>query len=167
MANLKFIAQTTEQALVAATKKTLLAVIAPTNQRVKVLGWGVYFDGVNTSILATPVDTYTKAGVEVRLSTGTTVGTLDNLLGTLDAYGSSVKMSGVNGTVQSQARTTVSTEPTETGDLDIAIINPSSDGYTVMFDTGMQPVINGGDFVSINCTAPDVVNVRVKLFCEE
>lgn len=167
MANLKFIAQTTEQALTAATKKTVLQVTAPSNQRVKVLGWGVYFDGINTTILATAADTTTKPAVEAVLATGTTGGTFSNTLSTLDGTGSCVISNGSNGTIQSIAEAIVTGEPTETGVLDVAEVNPANGGYMVMFEKDVIPVVNGGDFVSINCTAPDGVNVRAKLFCEE
>jgi len=164
MADLKFIAQTTEQALVAATAKSLIQLVAPTNQRVKILGWGIYFDGVNTSILATPADTYTKAAVVVELLNGATAGTFSNILGAKDTNGSVTTLNGITDTVQSVASHGVTIEPTPTGVFDSVEVNPTS-GFETYFNDPI--ILNGDDFVAIRATAPDAVNATVKLICEE
>ncbi len=166
MAAIKFIAQTAEVSLTAATTLTVLNVVAPTNQRVKVLGWGVSFDGINTTILETPVDTYTKPSIEVELITGTSAGTYSHTLGALDLNGSLTQIDGGSGTIQSAANSVASSEPTATGVVDSVEVNPVA-YFEKSFPKGNEPVINGGSFVAIRCTAPDAVNCRVKLICEE
>jgi hypothetical protein len=166
MAGVRFIAQTTEQALSAGTAKTLISVVAPTNRRVKILGWGVYFDGVYTTILATAADTTTMPSVEVVLTTGTAAGTFTDTLGVKDSHGSLTEMSGLGVTVQSVAKTTVTAEPTSTGVLDMAEVDQTN-GETFYFKEGQEPIIKGGNFAAIECTSPQGVNARVKIICEE
>ena len=166
MANLKFVAQTTEQGLSAGVGKTMLVVTAPANQRVKVLGWGVYFDGVNTTILATAADTTTKPAVQCQLSSGSSAGAQTDTLGAPDSHGSKTPLD-TSLSIQSVAKTTTTAEPTALAVYDIAEVNPASGGYEVMFTEENMPVVAGGDYVAIFCNAPDAVNCRVKLFCEE
>lgn len=156
MANLKFVAQTAEQALVAATPLSVIQVIAPADQRVKILGWGVFFDGVST--IAEPV--------QVRLGGGTAAGTFTNALGAIDANGSKTCIDGSVETIQSVAKEPATAEPTYTIVYDVAEVHPQS-GYEIKYPIGQEPVILGGAFAAIECTAPAIVNVRAKLICEE
>ena len=166
MANLKFVAQTKEQALTADTELTMLTIRAPENQRVKILGWGVYFDATNTTILETPVDTTTKEAVEVELASGTDSGIQTDTLGSPNLKGSCTSMSGT-GTINSVAKTTTTTEPVKLNILDIAEVDPTEGGYNVMYDEINIPVIAGDDYICITCKSPNAVNCRVKLICEE
>ena len=63
------IATTAEIALTAATAKTIMQLVAASNHRVKLLEWGVYFDGTST----------TAEPVQVRLLRQTTAGTMSSL----------------------------------------------------------------------------------------
>jgi hypothetical protein len=166
MAGIRFIAQTTEQALSASTAKSLISVVAPANRRVKILGWGVYFDGIDTTILETAADTTTKPSVEVVLTTGTSAGTFTDTLGAKDTHGSLTEMSGLGATIQSTAKTTVSIEPTATGVFDMAEVDQTN-GETFYFKEGQEPIINGGSFAAIECTSPQNLNARAKIICEE
>lgn len=158
MAGLPFIAESAEQALLAATVKSIIRVISPTNIRVKLLGWGVYFDGVSA----------TEAPVEVRVTTGSssTAGTFATTLGAPDANGSIGPLDGSGGTIASTAYVGSSAEPTVAGILDIAEVHPQG-GFTQMYEKLKEPVIGGDSFIIIECTAPAAVNVRAKLICEE
>ena len=49
MSDLFGIAATSNVALSAATAKTVVQILAPSNHRVKITGWGVYFDGVSAT----------------------------------------------------------------------------------------------------------------------
>jgi hypothetical protein len=156
MAGLIFTAQTAEQALAAATALSVLQVIAPAAQKVKILGWAVYFDGTST----------TAEPVQVRLGSGTTAGTFTNTLGAIDANGSKTVVNGCPETIQSVAKEPATVEPTYVRVYDVAEVHPQS-GYEVKFPIGQEPIIPAGDFVAIECTAPAIVNVRAKLICEE
>lgn len=150
MAALVLLAQTSKIALSAATKKTLLQVQAPSNQRVKVLGWGVFFDGVST----------TGQPVETRLIRNTTSGTMDGTSGTV------TPMYPGSETIQSVATYAATAEPGAGDILDIATCHPQQ-GFEFRFPAGAEPIVPGGGRVAIDCTAPAAVNARVKLILEE
>ena len=165
MACLKFITQNEYQALSAATALSLLQVIAPANQRVKVFGWGIGFNDTNIVTVASAADNSTVAPVEVELLIGSAAaGTFTNTLGAIDANGSVTVIGDIDRVVQSVCKTTATAEPTFTGCIDVTTVNPVS-SHTMYFD---EPIIlNGGDFLCVVATAPATVSARAKLICEE
>ena len=148
MSDIYGIAQTAEVALAAATAKTVVQLVAPANHRVKVLGWGVFFDG--TSVTAEPV--------QVTVSRQTTAGTASAL--------TPVQTRPVAETIQCTAQHTATVEPTTTDTIETIEVHPQS-GYEVRYPLGQEIVIGGGGRVGIICTAPAIVNVRAKLIFEE
>lgn len=150
MAGLSWTAKpTAEVSLAAATAKTVLQVTAPANQRVKIKGWGVYFDG--TSVSAEPV--------EIKLMRQTTSGTMTSV--TPEKCDDSLPE-----TVQSTAGVNASVEPTYGGVLQYREIHPQA-GYEHSFGVGDEDWIKGGGRVGIVCTAPATVNVIPWIKCEE
>lgn len=150
MADLFGIAQTAEVALTAATTRTVIQVIAPTNHRVKILGWGVFFDG--TSATAEPV--------QVELLRQTTAGTMSSL--------TPVKTDAASETLLTTAQHTATAEPTAGDILDVVECHPQSGFEKIMSTPGSQLyVIGGGGRVGIRCTAPAGVNCRAKIIIEE
>lgn len=142
-------AATAEIALTAATAKTILQLVAAANHRVKILGWGVFFDGTST----------TAEPVQVRLLRQTTAGTMTALTPTK-------RDDSIADTLLTTAQHTATAEPTA-GDLLEAIeVHPQS-GYQVMYPLGAEPIVGGGDRVGIECTAPAGVNVRATVIFEE
>jgi hypothetical protein len=156
MAGLIFLAQNTENALVAATAEHVLQVRAAANHPIKVLGWGIFFDGV--SVVGEPV--------QVRLTGATTTGTFDNALTITGAYGSKICINGRSETIQATAHAICSAEPTPVQVFDVAEVHPQS-GYEVRYPLGQEPIIAGGNWVGVECTAPAIVNARAKLIIEE
>lgn len=149
MARLNGIAQTAEVALTAATAKTVIQLVAASNHRVAVLGWGVFFDG--TSVTAEPV--------QVRLLRQTTAGTASAL--------TPVALDGsVGETIQTTAQHTATVEPTAGNVVDVAEVHPQQ-GYEVIYPLGQEVILAGGGRVGIECTAPAGVNVRAKIRFEE
>lgn len=148
MAGLVAIAQTAEIALSAATAKTVLQITAAANHRVKIKGWGVYFDGTST----------TAEPVQVRLLRQTTAGTMSSL--------TPVTRGTESETIQTAASHTATAEPMAGNVLDICEVHPQQ-GYEVIFPLGDEIQIPGGGRVGIECTAPAGVNVRAKLIFEE
>ena len=149
MAALNGIAQTAEVALSAAVTRTVMQVVAPTNHRVKLLGWGVFFDGISAN--AEPV--------QVRLLRQTTAGTMSAL--------TPVKMDGsLAETLLVTALHSASAEPTAGDVVDIIECHPQG-GYEKIFPLGQEVVIQGGGRLGIECTAPAGVNVRAKMMFEE
>ena len=148
MADLFFTAQTAEIALTAATTKTVLQVVAPTNQRLRIKRWKVSFDGI--SAVAEPV--------QIELVRQTTAGTMSAL--------TPVKTGNDPETIQFTAQHTATVEPTTTDILDSVEVHPQS-GYEVIYPDGWEKKIGGGGRLAIRCTAPAGVNVRALMDCEE
>lgn len=153
MSGILLAANTAELALVAATEKTLIQVIAAANHRVKVLGWGIFFDGVST----------TAEPVQVRVAKQTTV------IGGTPTTNNPVKIdSSVDEVVQTTATIYggAPTEPTTTDVYDVVEVHPQT-GYEVKFPLGQELLVAGGGRLGVLATAPAAVNARVKLFLEE
>jgi len=143
------LAQSAEVALSAATAKTVVQIVAATNHRVKVLGWGVFFDG--TSVTAEPV--------QVTLSRQSTAGTTSAL--------TPVKMDdSIAETLLTTARHTATAEPTTGDTVDVIEVHPQQ-GYEKLYPLGQELICGGGDRIGIVCTAPAAVNVRAKILFEE
>lgn len=148
MAGIRCIAQTAEVALVAATAKTVLQVTAPTNQRIVVKRWGVYFDGTATN----------NEPVQVVLMRQTTSGTMTSL--------TPKAINIVSETLQATAQHTATAEPTSGDTLDIAKVHPQT-SYEVLLPLGDEIIVAGGGRIGIVCTAADAVNVIAKIWYEE
>lgn len=149
MAGLDFIARQGEIALVATTARTVLQVVAPANQRVKIKEWGVFFDG--TSV--------TAESVVIQIVKQTDAGTMSAL--------TPVKRdSSIPGTIQSTAQHTATVEPTTTDIVDEIEVHPQQ-GYEKIFPLGGELWIPAGERRAIRCNAPANVNVNTKLVCEE
>jgi len=148
MAGIFGVAQTAEVALAAATAKTVIQLVAPANHRVRVLGWGIFFDGVNTA----------GEPVQVRVMRQTTAGTMSAL--------TPVQVQPVSETIQSTAQHTATAEPTAGDVIDMIECHPQQ-GYEVKFPMGQEIIIAGSGRLGIECTAPAIVNCRAKFFFEE
>lgn len=148
MAGINAVAQTTEIALSAATAQTVIQIVAPTNQRLKITEWGVFFDGISA----------TAEPVQVRVLRQTTAGTMSSL--------TPVKRSAGSETLQATAQHTATAEPTASDVLDMVEVHPQS-GYEKLFPLGREIEVPGGGRVGIEVTAPATVNVRAKFAYEE
>lgn len=143
------IAQTAEVALTAATAKTVVQLVAAANHRVKILRWGVFFDG--TSVTGEPV--------QVRVLRQSTAGTMSSL--------TPVKMDdSLAETLLTTAQHTATAEPTAGDIVDIAEVHPQA-SYEIIYPLGQEIIVGGGDRLGIECTAPAGVNVRAKIVFEE
>jgi hypothetical protein len=148
MADLFCIAQTAEVALSAASAKTVVSIKAPANHRLKVLRWGIFFDGISS--VAEPV--------QVRLLRQSTDGT--------STSATIVKIGTDSETIQSTGGYNFTAEPTAGDVLDVAEVHPQA-GYEVIFPTGQEIKVAGGGRIGIECTAPATVNCRAKIVFEE
>jgi hypothetical protein len=139
--------------LATATQKTVVQITAPTNQRVKVLAYGFYFDGtVNSAvpvqiqigrISTTTSTTYTSATpspVEPECT--------ETFQGTYQIQNSSV------------------TEPTYTKIMKTFTVHPQL-GYEYLAPLGQEDIVPGGGIMGINCNAPASVDVRGYVRIEE
>ncbi|MHA1951220.1 MAG: hypothetical protein ACW987_15305 [Candidatus Thorarchaeota archaeon] len=130
----------TEIALSAATAKTILQILAPTNQRLWIAEWSVSFDA---SALAD--------AVEVELVFQTTAGTMSAATERKDDP-------SLSETLQVVGQFNATSEPT----LDYVFrhynIQPASGGIEQRYGRG-ELVVPGADRLGIRCTAPATVNV--------
>lgn len=142
-------ANTAEIALAAATAKTVIQIVAAANHRVKILSWGVYFDGIST----------TAEPVQIRFLRQTTAGTMSAL--------TPVKNDdSLAETLLTTAQHTATVEPTAGDVLEVKEIHPQS-GYEKIYPMGQEVIVGGSDRVGIEVTAPAVVNVRAEITFEE
>jgi hypothetical protein len=150
MARLKFSAHTGGAvALVAATAKVVLQVLAATNQRIAVRGYSVSFDGVAGDAVPVLVEV-------VRLSTAGTMGA--GVSASEDALGSE--------TIQTTVTEDASSNPTVSVVLREYYIHPQTGAeWRMAFDE--EIIVPGAGRLGIRCTAPAGVNVRPAFFCEE
>lgn len=137
---------TAEIALTAATAKTVIQMIAPTNQREVVTSWGVSFDGASPTAEPVIVELY-------RLSSAGTMSTL-----------TPAKSNPVDTeTLQVTAKHTATAEPTPTDLLRRREVTATG-GY---FETNQYIPVPGGGRIGIVCTAPAGVNVVASMSGEE
>lgn len=148
MAGIRGSITTAEVALAASTKKTVLQLTAPANQRLILKRWGIFFDGVDP--LAAPV--------EVELLFQTTAGTLSSL--------TPVKLTPGSETVQATAGYNATAEPTAGDLVEAAEVHPQS-GYEVIMPLGEEIIIPGGSRIGITALAGATVNARAKMLFEE
>jgi hypothetical protein len=129
----------------------MLQAVAPANIRVKILGWGVAFDGILT----------TGQPVQIRLLRQTTAGTMSAL--------TPVNTNAVAEAIQTTAQQNATAEPTAGNILYIGAIHPQQ-GILVQFPYGQELIIPGGGRVGVEVNVPagqSAVNARVHMYCEE
>jgi hypothetical protein len=145
------IATTTEGeiALVAATAKTILQLVAPANQRLLLVGLGISFDGT----------TSTDEPVTVELVKQSDAGTSSAATPVRDGDPGSE-------TIQTTARKNATAEPTSTDVLRRYQIHPQGGGHERVFDADAIP-IPGGTRLGLRCTAPQAVNATAFMVSEE
>lgn len=128
--------------------KTLLQLVAATNQRVKVLRWGVSFDGISP----------TAAPILVRLLRQSTAGTMSALTPVMLGIGSE--------SLQTTAQHTATAEPTAGNVLDTIEVHPQT-GFEIVLPLGQEILIPGGGRLGLEVTAAETVNAIAKFVYEE
>jgi len=142
------VAQISEEALTTAAE-TVVQIVAAANQRVKVLGFGVFFDGISP----------TAEPIQVELCRQSTAGTSSAL--------TPVKWDdSLAETLTTTARQDFTAEPT-TGDVIWSGEVHPQGSYECQYALGQEPICGGADRIGIRCTAPVAVNVRAYIRFEE
>jgi hypothetical protein len=151
MAGLRASLDIPSKAISATTPTTFAFLTAPTNQRVKVLGYGFYFDGTVNS----------NAPVEIKLARPTA--------GTLTTGGTAIKDEpGMAETVQTVVGLAASSEPTLTASLVYKTITVHPQlGYEFLAPLGQEAQIAGGTNWVASINAPNAVDVRGYVLFEE
>jgi hypothetical protein len=147
-------------ALVAATAQTVLQIIAPTNQRIRITEYEFSFDGTNSA--------NTPCQVRVMRQTG---GTFSTTLTTGAAGAAGIAklndLYSVAETIQTSAKTASSAEPTY-GEVVRWFTIPVFGGTVVIpCPPGQEDYVPGGSKLGIVLTAPQAVNAYTTVRAEE
>lgn len=122
--------------LTAASTKTVLQILAGSSQRVKLIAWGVSFDGVSV----------TEKPVKVVLKRSSTAGT--------SSAGTVVKKDdSIADGLRTTSRITFTGEPTAGDELEAKFIHPQT-MYERGYADGKEHIIGGGDRIGIEVTTP-------------
>ncbi len=140
-------------ALTGGTAQTILQVAAPTNQRLKLIGYDISFDGTNSA--------NTPATLQIMRQTG---GTFTN------ASVAPVKINdptGTGETLQAVGKTAVTSEPT-VGDILQEFTIPVFGGTVIYsYPPGQEDLVPGGTLIGFKVNAAQAVNVRLTVRYEE
>ncbi len=148
MAGIKSFA-TTGEVSTGTSKKTLLQVVAPANQRLKISQYKVCFKGV----------TNTDAPILVEVARQSTAGTATSL--------ALVKANASDDeTLQASAQKNATVEPTETEVVDSSEIHPQG-SYTWQATYGDELLVAGGTRLAIVVTSAVDVNATASMSIEE
>jgi len=139
----------TSQISTGTSAKTLLQIVAATNQKVKIDEISVSFDGVSNT--ATPI--------KVDVLRQTTAGTMTSLTGVKDP-------DDWDETMQTTFQHTATAEPTAGSVLMSEHVHPQQ-GYTWQAPFGREIHIGGGDRLGIRVTAGASVNALARVAGEE
>lgn len=151
MADLNFKISTGE-ASITSTAKTVIAIVAPTNQRVKIKGVKVW--GKGTSNTDTPVK------VELITATGISGGTV----GSVVTQKTDTEMGE---TIQSTITGNYSVEPTYTSPvIDMFEVHPQT-GVADYYPTDFEVKLKGGTGFAVRLTSNQAETMAVTLLCEE
>lgn len=135
MAGVGFHVPSNEVSLSATTAKTVLQVVAASNHRIKISGWGVAFKGTS------PTDT----PVRVRLLRQTTAGTMSSA--------TVVKNNDADDeTLQVTAQYNATAEPTAGDVIKTIEVHPQA-GYAEILPFGQEIIVKGGGRLGIECYA--------------
>jgi hypothetical protein len=151
MAALQYTVNIPSTSLTAATPTVVGFVTAPANQRVKVLGYGFYFDGTLNS--AQPV--------EIKLAAPTT-GTFS------PATNAQLQEPELTETIQSTYGTAASSQPTlsASNTYKTFTVHPQL-GYEYLAPLGQERIVAGGKTWCVSINAPAAVDVRGYFLVEE
>lgn len=149
MAGIKAVLCPGEVALTGTTAKTVLQLVAATNQRVVVKAFSAMFDGISP----------TNEAVVIILMRQTTAGTMTSL--------SAIPLdSSIDETIQTTGRHTATVEPTPGAEIMKFNVHPQT-GLIFTFPPGQEIVVPGGTRLGIYCVAPNSVNVTPSFTFEE
>lgn len=147
MAGIIYTVSTGEQALSAAPT-TAVQATAAANQRLKIHGFSVGFNG--TSATAEPV--------AVRLLRQSTAGTM--------SAGAARVINGAAETPQATVTIVSTTNPTAGDVLFETLVHPQG-GFNILFPPELMPQVPAGGRVGIELTAPATVDARTTMIIEE
>jgi hypothetical protein len=150
MAGLLFNAPCPESAF-STSAKTMLVILAPANQRVKIREWSASFIGTSNAAQPIRVETYANA---TSLGTGTSIVPIKNNQADTES-------------IQTTGNYNCSVEPTGTPGLDrTEEVHPQT-GYTWQAPYGAETLVAGGQRYALRVTAAAGSSGAFRFSCEE
>ena len=139
--------------LTGGTAQTLIQIVAPTNQRLKIMSWKLSFNGTNSA--------NTPALCQIERQTG---GIFTN---TAVAPVKTNDPTGTGETLQASSKTAVTSEPT-VGDILDQFYEPVFGGFIGQQSTPSQEIlVPGGTLLGFQVNAPQSVSATLTVFYEE
>ena len=140
--------------LTGGTAQTVLQVVPPSNQRLKIIGVRLSFDGTNSA----------NTPVTVQLLRQTTAGTFTNTSVSPVKYN---EPAGVSETLQTTGQTAVTVEPTAGNILESYTV--PAFGGTVIYSAppGQEMIVPGGTRWGVKASAAQTVNMATTVIYEE
>lgn len=135
--------------LSANTAKTVIRVAAPADQRVRILGYGFYFDGISNSAMPVQIQ-IGRISVDGTFTPATPLPNEEDLTGTF----------------QTAVGLNASAEPTYSGYLKTLAVHPQL-GYEYLSPFGQEIIVKDGGMLGFVVTAPAIVDVRGYVMFEE
>lgn len=137
------------ESLAAATVETLAQIVAPAARRLKLVRWGVSFNGADV----------TKAPVRVELLRLTSAGS--------SAAFTPVKMDPTDEVASATARVAHTAEPTAGDVLEVHYLTPAGGNLIENYAPEEAPVVQASGRLGIRVLANDAVNANCFLIFEE
>ena len=141
MAAFQGISRVEDRQLTTATVETVLQLVAATNHRVALLGWGISFNGV--SVTEEPIKVILKRSSTAGSSSAGTVVQVDDSLAE---------------TLQTASRITFTAEPAAGDELETKFIHPQG-WFEKIYPEGKEIIVGGADRIGLEVTtatpAPD------------
>jgi len=135
--------------LSAGTPRTPITVSAPSNQRLKILGYGFFFDGTLNSAQPVEIDIRRASAA----GSGTTATPQPNEGELTEPF-------------QASWLIDCTAEPAYTSTLKTITVHPQL-GYEYLAPAGQEIIVKGGSVLGFQATAPAAVNIRGYVMYEE
>ena len=134
MAAFQGISRVEDRQLTTATIETVLQLVAASNHRIKILGWGISFNGL----------VVTEEPIKVILKRSSTAGT--------SAAGTVVQVDdSIAETLQTAARITFTAEPTVGDELETKFVHPQG-WFEKVYPEGKEIIVGGADRIGLEVT---------------
>jgi hypothetical protein len=146
----------TEIALSAATVKTVLQVVTPATQDLRVVQWGIYFDGTSATAEPVLVSLIDTTGTAATVTSYTPDIWDTDSLASLCVGGTT--STGINASGEGTLSTTRVFEALEV---------PPTSGFLVQYPLGREPAIPASHHLRLRANAPGAVNCTAQIVWQE
>ncbi len=146
MAAFQGISRAEDRLLSTANVETILQLVAASNHRVKILGWGISFNGL--SVTEEPIKVILKRSSSAGTSAAGTVVQVDD---------------SIAETLQTASRISFTAEPTVGDELETKFIHPQG-WFEKIYPEGKEIILGGGDRIGLETTTAAAVTPECSAF---